>query len=209
MKYRRFGRLGWPVSEVGYGMWGMAGWSGSDDDESRASLDEALEDVFPPDHIRRFTELTLENLDGVPVDLMQFHVWNDAWALDERWQRTMADLVREGMIGGVGISINRWEPANSLETLRTGLIDAVQVIYNIFDQSPEDELFPLCRELGVAVIARVPFDEGSLTGALTKSSRWPAGDFRNAYFVPENLAPTLQRIEKLKRVVPPGMTLPE
>jgi aryl-alcohol dehydrogenase-like predicted oxidoreductase len=83
------------------------------------------------------------------------------------------DLHREGLVGAVGVSINRWEPWNALRTLRTGLVDSVQVIYNIFDQAPEDELFPLCRELGVAVIARVPFDEGSLTGTLTPDSTWP------------------------------------
>lgn len=264
MRYRRFGRLGWQVSEIGYGMWGMAGWTGSDDAESRASLREAvrlgcsffdtafaygeghserllgellrenrertlysaskippknrtwpsrreftLDDVFPPDYIREYTEKTLENLGTDRVDLMQFHVWEDSWARDERWQRVVADLKREGLIGGIGISINRWEPWNALETLRTGLVDAVQVIYNVFDQAPEDELFPLCRELDVAVIARVPFDEGSLTGTLTRKSTWPAGDFRNRYFGPENLGESVDRANALKELVPLGMTLPE
>jgi aryl-alcohol dehydrogenase-like predicted oxidoreductase len=152
---------------------------------------------------------SLENL-GLPrIDLLQFHVWEDDWAGDERWQRAVDDLKRQGLVGGVGVSVNRWEPTNVVRTLRTGLIDAVQVIYNIFDQAPEDELFPLCRELGVAVIARVPFDEGSLTGTLTKDSRWPEGDWRNTYFVPENLIPTVDRVEALKPVVPAGMALPE
>jgi aryl-alcohol dehydrogenase-like predicted oxidoreductase len=93
--------------------------------------------------------------------------------------------------------------------LRTGLIDAVQVIYNIFDQAPEDELFPLCRELNIGVIARVPFDEGTLTGTLTKESRWPEGDWRNTYFVPENLIPSVERADRLKPLVPAGMTMPE
>ena len=101
------------------------------------------------------------------LDLQQFHVWTDAWADDERWQRAVSDLKSEGLIKAVGISVNRWEPANVLRALRTGLIDAVQVVYNIFDQAPEDELFPLCQERGVAIIARVPFDEGSLTGTMT------------------------------------------
>ena len=85
----------------------------------------------------------------------------------------------------------------------------MQVIYNIFDQAPEDELFPLCRELDVAVIARVPFDEGTLTGTLTKDSRWPEGDWRNTYFVPENLMPSVDRAEALQPLVPAGMTMPE
>jgi aryl-alcohol dehydrogenase-like predicted oxidoreductase len=107
------------------------------------------------------------------------------------------------------VSVNRWEPDNVLETLKTGLIDAVQVIYNIFDQAPEDRLFPLCRELNVGVIARVPFDEGTLTGTLTKQSHWPEGDWRNTYFVPANLNASVDRAEALRPLVPEGMTLPE
>jgi aryl-alcohol dehydrogenase-like predicted oxidoreductase len=135
-------------------------------------------------------------------------VWEDSWADDERWQRVIDDLKRERLIAAAGISINRWEPWNGLRTVRTGMVDAVQVIYNIFDQAPEDELFPLCRELDVAVIARVPFDEGSLTGTLTRQTRWPDGDWRNVYFGPENLEPTVERVERLRSVVPVG-SLPE
>ena len=264
MNYRTFGRTGWQVSEIGYGMWGMAGWTGSDDAESRQSLQlavdlgcnffdtawaygdgrserllgdtvranpgkrlytatklppknrkwptrrgDALDDVFPADYIREYAEKSLENL-GLPrVDLLQFHVWEDAWAKDQRWQRAMDDLKREGLVRAIGVSINRWEPWNAIATLRTGVVDAVQVIYNIFDQAPEDELFPVCRELNIAVIARVPFDEGSLTGTLTKDSRWPRGDFRNLYFVPENLEPTIERVDALKKALPKGVSLPE
>ena len=264
MKYRSFGRLGWPVSEIGYGMWGMAGWAGSDDERSRESLHEAvrlgctffdtafaygdghserllgdvvrahpdtrlytaskippknrrwptqrgftLDDVFPPYYIREYAERTLENL-GIPsVDLLQFHVWEDAWAQDDRWWKAMQRLLDEKLIGGVGVSVNRWEPWNVLETLRTRHIDAVQVIYNVFDQSPEDALFPLCEELGVAVIARVPFDEGSLTGTMTRETRFPDGDFRKVYFGKENLGATMDRIDALEREVPKGQTLPD
>jgi aryl-alcohol dehydrogenase-like predicted oxidoreductase len=170
---------------------------------------DPLDQAFPPDHIRKFTEKSLTNLGVAKLDLMQFHVWEDDWAEDERWQRAVDDLKREGLVSAFGVSINRWEPSNALRTLRTGLIDAVQVIYNIFDQNPEDELFPLCRELNIGVIARVPFDEGTLTGTLTKESHWPEGDWRNTYFVPENLIPSVERAEALKPLVPAGMTLPE
>src|SRR5262249_35707966 len=159
---------------------------------------DTLDEAFPPDHIREYAEKSLKNLGLPSVDLLQFHVWEDAWAADVRWQRAVDDLKREGLARSVGVSVNRWEPANVLRTLRTGLIDAVQVIYNIFDQAPEDELFPLCRELNVGVIARVPFDEGTLTSTLTKDSRWPEGDWRNTDFVPANLQARGGRAEALR-----------
>ncbi|MCR3750119.1 aldo/keto reductase [Lentzea californiensis] len=268
MRERRFGRLGWMVGDVGYGMWGVAGgeggWTGADDETGNAALDEAvrlgcnffdtawiygrghseemlgqlikrhpdrrlhvatkvppkdckwpstresqLSEVFPPNHLWDYLHRSLEGL-GVPsVDLFQFHVWEDAWAHDPAWQDPIIKMKERGLIKGVGISVNRWEPWNVLETLKTGLIDSVQVIYNIFDQAPEDELFPACRELDVAVIARVPFDEGTLTGTLTRDSRWSEGDWRNTYFVPENLVPSVERAERLARIVPEGMTMPE
>jgi len=143
------------------------------------------------------------------VDLQQFHVWSDTWADDERWQRAVADLKSEGLIRAFGISVNRWEPTNVLRALGTGLVDSVQVVYNIFDQNPEDELFPMCRELGVAVIARVPFDEGSLTGTMHANMTWPEGDWRNLYFTPDNLRETLAHVDALRKDVPAGMTMPE
>jgi aryl-alcohol dehydrogenase-like predicted oxidoreductase len=264
MRYRTFGRTGWQVSEMGYGMWGMASWAGSSDAESLAALDRAVElgcnffdtawaygeghserllgqtlkkhagirlyaatkvppknrlwpgkaeyrveDVYPADHIHEYAETSLQNLGVETIDLLQLHVWNDAWAGDEGWQRAAERLRNRGLIRAFGISVNRWQPANVLRALDTGLVDAVQVVYNVFDQNPEDELFPYCREKNIAIIARVPFDEGSLTGTLRADSSWPEGDFRNLYFKPENLKPTVERVERLKAVLPAGMTLPE
>ena len=264
MKQRSFGRLGWRVSEVGYGMWGLAGWTGTDADETRASLrlavdlgctffdtalaygdgvserilgelvrgspnrrlftatkippknrrwpsqrGFALADVFPPDYIRFSVETSLQNLELPSLDLIQFHVWEDSWAKDESWQRAVSDLKSDGLVKAIGVSVNRWEPWNVLETLKTGQIDAVQVIYNIFDQAPEDELFPLCHDLNIAVIARVPFDEGTLTGTLTLASKWPEGDWRNTYFVPENLKASVEHAEALRPLVPSDMTMAE
>jgi aryl-alcohol dehydrogenase-like predicted oxidoreductase len=174
-----------------------------------ARADYALDAVFAADHIRASTERSLDALGVASIDLQQFHVWTDAWADDDRWQRAVADLKAEGLIKAFGISVNRWEPANVLRALRTGLVDAVQVVYNIFDQAPEDELFPLCEELGVAIIARVPFDEGSLTGTMTVDDTWPKGDWRNLYFTPENLRETLTRVDRVKADVPSGMDLPD
>ncbi|MBP1636420.1 MAG: yhdN 2 [Acidobacteria bacterium] len=264
MIYRAFPRTGWKWAEIGYGTWGMAGWSGSDDAESLRALERSVElgcnlfdtawaygaghserllrralaghrgdpiyiatkvppkngewparpgyklaDVFPPDHIKEYTGRSLENLGRDVIDLQQLHVWTDEWAEDESWQRAVDDLKREGVIKAFGISVNRWEPSNVIKALRTGLVDAVQVVHNIFDQAPEDELFPVCQELKVAVISRVPFDEGSLTGALRADAVYPRGDWRALYFTGENLKGTLARVERLKAAVPEGMTLPE
>ena len=174
-----------------------------------AAADASLEDSYPPDHIREYAEKSLANIGVGTLDLLQFHTWNDAWADDERWQRAVSSLKEEQLVRAVGISINRWQPENVLRALRTGLIDAVQVVYNVFDQAPEDALFPACRELGVAVIARVPFDEGTLTGTLTPDTTWPEGDFRNLYFAGDKLRASVERAERLRPDVPPGTTMPE
>src|SRR5262245_41988797 len=174
-----------------------------------AKAEYAIGETYPSDHIREYTERSLDNLGIGTIDLQQFHVWSDAWAEDEGWQRAVDDLKREGLVGAVGISVNRREPTNVLKTLETGMIDSVQVVYNIFDQAPEDELFPYCEAHSIAIIARVPFDEGGLTGALTRESSWPEGDFRNIYFTRDNLAATLDRVDRLTPLVPEGMDLPE
>jgi aryl-alcohol dehydrogenase-like predicted oxidoreductase len=264
MKYRRFGRTGWEVSEIGFGMWGMGGWSGSEDEQSQRSLQQAvdqgcnffdtawaygeghserllgqllrdnqdkklytatkippknfkwpsrrsfsLDDCYPPDHIEEYVNRSLENTGSESLDLIQFHTWEDAWLEDDRWSKKIDELKSQGLIRAAGISLNRWESWNGVKTVRSGLVDAVQVIYNIFDQNPEDELFPACQEMDVAVIARVPFDEGTLAGTLSLESRWPAGDWRNSYFVPENLKASVERAERLRPLIPAGMSMAE
>ena len=222
MIYRKFGRTNWQVSEIGYGMWGMAGWTESDDKQSAKSLDLAVEqgvnffdtawgygeghseellgqlvrrhpqkklytaskippknfqwparpeytfeESYPTSHIVEYTNKTLKNLGLEQLDLMQFHTWDDGWSDREEWQRAIEDLKSSGKIVAMGISVNRWEPENGIKAIETGLIDAVQVIYNIFDQAPVDVLFFFFLKLDIAVIARVPFDEGTLTGSIT------------------------------------------
>lgn len=169
----------------------------------------SIDDVFPADYIVKYTEKSLKNLGVETIDLQQFHVWEDDWANRDEWKEAIQKLTQDGKVRAWGVSVNRWEPDNCLETLRTGLIDGVQVIYNIFDQAPEDNLFPLCRELGVGVIARVPFDEGTLTGTLTKETTFPAEDWRSTYFVPENLNSSVDHAEALRPLIPLGMTMPE
>jgi aryl-alcohol dehydrogenase-like predicted oxidoreductase len=264
MEYRVFGRTGWKISEIGYGMWGLAGWTGNDETETLRALDYAVEggcnffdtawgygegaserilgdllrrnpsrklyvatkippknfkwpskshykldECFPAEHIIRYTELSLKNLGVERIDLQQFHVWEDSWVEHDEWKKAVEQLKAQGKIEAIGISVNRWEPVNCMNTIKTGLIDGIQVIYNIFDQNPEEVLFPVCKEYNVGVIARVPFDEGTLTGMLTKETTFPEGDWRATYFVPENLISSVERADKLKPLVPVGMTMAE
>ena len=160
-----------------------------------------LEDTYPQDHVEEFVHRSLENSGFQYFDLMQLHTWQDEWLRDDRWLYGLDDMRSQGLLKAIGLSLNRWEPSNGIGAVKTGLIDSVQVIYNIFDQNPEDELFPACREMKLSVIARVPFDEGTLTGTLTKESKWPEGDWRNTYFIPENLNPSVERAEGLTRLL--------
>jgi aryl-alcohol dehydrogenase-like predicted oxidoreductase len=264
MQYRKLGRTGWTVSDIGYGLWGISGWSGSDDQQSLGSLQLAADsgctffdsawgygagksdqflgtllarnpdkrlyaaskippanfkwpahpsysyhEVFPPDHVFRYAGQIRKSLGTDSIDLLQFHVWHDNWAAEPDFRNTVEKLKRDGVIRAFGLSLNRWEPENGIKAIHTGLVDAVQVIYNIFDQAPADELFPVCRERNIGVIARVPLDEGSLGGKMAVDTRFPEDDWRARYFSPENLIPTIARIEQLKKIVPDDMTLPE
>jgi aryl-alcohol dehydrogenase-like predicted oxidoreductase len=167
-----------------------------------------LHAIFPRTHVLEYAQRIADAF-GRPIDLLQFHVWEDAWAKEAEWQDTVAELKQTGRIKAFGLSLNRWQPENGIAAIETGLIDSVQVIYNIFDQAPEDALFPACRKHKVGVIARVPLDEGSLGGKLTMATTFPAGDWRGRYFNPDNLAKTLPRIDALKALLPEGMSLPD
>jgi len=166
-------------------------------------------DVFPSDHVFKYADLIRRKIGADPIDLLQFHVWDDSWTDEPEFRNTVEKLKRDGTIRFFGLSLNRWEPENGIKAIRTGLVDAVQVIYSIFDQSPEDALFPLCQELDIGVIVRVALDEGSLGGKMTRDSKFPASDWRSGYFNPQNLAKTLDRVDKLKAILPAGMSLPE
>ena len=264
MKLRTLGRTGFQVSEIACGVWGMAGWSGSNDQESRSSLQLSVElgcnffdsawaygegkgdalvgellrsnpgkklfvaskipplnlkwpaspkdpynKVFPAEHVFRYANRIQEKLGVQCIDLLQLHVWDDGWAEEKEFRETALRLKGEGIVKAFGISLNRWEPWNGIRAIRTGLVDSVQVIYNIFDQSPEDELLPVCRDLNIGVIARVPLDEGGLSGYLTSDTVFPKNDFRSGYFKPENLQATLERVETLNAVLTDSMSLPE
>ena len=265
MKYRRLGRTNLQVSEIGHGLWGMSGWTGSDDTESRRALRLSLElgcnffdtawaygqgksdhllgelirenpkagiiaaskippmngkwpardayplrDVFPRHHVVTMAEKIREALGTESIDVLQLHVWTDAWAQDPEWRDTAAELKEKKIVRWFGLSLNRWQPWNGLKAMATGAVDTVQVVYNLFDQSPEDELFPACRAQDVGVIARVPLDEGGLTGTLRRDTTFPPDDWRgNVYFTPAHLAETVERVERLQPLVPQGMPLAE
>jgi aryl-alcohol dehydrogenase-like predicted oxidoreductase len=158
----------------------------------------SLREVFPSDYVLASLETSLKNLRRETLDVYQFHVWNDAWASQPEWQETVRTMRSSGKVRGVGISINDHQPANSLRALATGLIDTVQVIYNIFDQSPEDELFSYCRAHNIGVIARVPFDEGSLTGKIRPDTEFASDDFRNQYFGGDRKREVWEHVQKIQ-----------
>ncbi len=264
MQYRALGKTGFPVSDVALGLWGMSGWSGSDDAESLQALQLAVDlgcnffdtawaygdgksdsflgktlaanrdkrlyaaskippkngrwparpqydynEVFPAEHVFGHADKIRHALGTDTIDLLQFHVWDDSWTDRPEFRNTVEKLKRDGIVRAFGLSVNRWEPENGIRAIRTGLVDAVQVIYNVFDQNPEDELFPVCAELNVGVIARVPLDEGSLGGKMTRETTFPDGDWRKGYFNPENLRRTMDRVDRLREDLPAGMSLPE
>jgi aryl-alcohol dehydrogenase-like predicted oxidoreductase len=178
-------------------------------DKWPASPKDRYRDVFPSEHVFKYAKLIREKLGEDLIDLLQFHVWDDGWTDEAEFRDTVEKLKRDGWIRFFGLSLNRWQPENGIKALRTGLVDVVQVIYNIFDQSPEDKLFPVCRELDIGVIARVPLDEGSLGGKMTPETKFPKDDWRSGYFGPDNLKQTLARVDRLKAVLPKNTSLPQ
>ena len=141
-----------------------------------------VSEAFPADWVVEQTEASLERLGLDRIDVQQFHVWSDEWIDQGDWRDAIEQLKRDGKIGAFGVSINDHQPANAVRLVESGQVDTVQVIYNVFDQSPEDELFPACEAASVGVIVRVPFDEGSLTGRIRPDTEFPDGDFRHRYF---------------------------
>jgi aryl-alcohol dehydrogenase-like predicted oxidoreductase len=250
MKYRALGRTDFQVSDIAHGLWGMSGWSESNDDESRQAIQLAVDlgcnffdtawaygdgksdgllgealaknkgkriyaaskippknlrwpaspkdkytDVFPAEHVVKYANRIREKLQTDSIDILQLHVWDDSWTDHPDFRNTVEKLKKDGVIRFFGLSLNRWEPENGLKAVRTGLVDVVQLIYNIFDQAPEDKLFPLCQEM-------------NLGGKMTPQTKFPSSDWRARYFGPENLASTLPRVDALKQTTPAGMTLP-
>jgi aryl-alcohol dehydrogenase-like predicted oxidoreductase len=254
MRYRRLGRTGMEVSEIGYGAWGIGGgqWRGGTDEESIRALRRAFElglnfidtalaygnghserlvgavvkdapqrvfvatkvppknriwpaapgsriaDVFPYEYIVSSTEESLRNTGLETLDLQQLHVWDPGWMARDEWKRAFEDLRKAGKIRFVGISINDHQPDTALEVVGSGLIDTVQVIYNIFDQTPERNLFEAVRKQDVGVLARVPLDEGSLTGTITENTSFEGDEFRAFYFKGDRKRQVVERVRALE-----------
>ena len=156
-----------------------------------------IEEVFPYEYILRCTETSLRNLKADTIDLLQLHVWNPAWFHKDDWRRAFEELRTAGKVRAVGVSINDHQPDSALELVQSGLIDCVQVIYNVFDQAAEKNLFPLTQKMNVGVLARVPFDEGSLTGAITEDTKFRPEDFRATYFQGDRKKQVVEHVEAL------------
>jgi aryl-alcohol dehydrogenase-like predicted oxidoreductase len=158
-----------------------------------------IEEVFPYDYAIACTEESLRNLGVETIDLQQFHVWNPEWLARNEWRRAIEDLKKSGKVRFMGISINDHQPDSALEIIETGLIDTVQVIYNVFDQTPENHLFPLCLKHNIGVLARVPLDEGSLTGTITEATQFEASDFRAGYFRGDRKKQVVEKVSALQQ----------
>jgi aryl-alcohol dehydrogenase-like predicted oxidoreductase len=258
MKHRVFGRLGWRVSEIGFGGWaiGGAGWGKQGDDESIRALHKALdlgcnfidtaqgygdghseqiigrvlkersgeriyvatkippqsgawppapydiiEERYPEAYIRERVETSLRNLQTDCLDLLQLHTWTRAWNWNPAALQVLRRLQMEGKLRGIGISTPEQDQNSLVDLMRGGWLDAVQVIYNIFEQEPAAEFLPAAREHNVGVIVRVAFDEGALTGKFTAQTKFSAGEFRNNYFAGDRLVRTVKRVEKIKAAI--------
>jgi len=172
-----------------------------------AGASTPIEDVFPYEYIIECAEESLRNLGMERIDLLQLHVWNDAWVERDEWKRAFEELKRSGKVAAVGVSATEHDPDSALKVMETGLIEAVQVIYNVFDQTPEAKMFPLAEKLNIGILARVPLDEGALSGRFSEDTTFPPGDFREWYFRGDRKKQVVKRVDALKRDLKDGASL--
>jgi aryl-alcohol dehydrogenase-like predicted oxidoreductase len=170
----------------------------------------SLEEAFPRPHIIQCAESSLRNLGVETLDLLQLHVWSPSWIQDNQWFDTLSELKEEGKVAHFGISVNDHQSETAEEVVQSGRIDTIQMIYNIFEQAPEDRLLPLCQDKGVGVIARVPFDEGALTGSIAAETKFPKKDWRNFYFRGDRKDQVQEHVQELKPLLDgEARTLPD
>ncbi|NDI36868.1 aldo/keto reductase [Chengkuizengella sediminis] len=251
MNYRKLGKTGLDVSEVGYGAWGISNfmWIGANDDDSLKALHKSIdlglnfidtalgygeghserligqvvrersetvyvaskippknmmwpsrgsaEEAFPSEHIIECTEQSLKNLGLETLDVQQFHVWSDEWVNQGDWLEGVRKLKEQGKIKNFGVSINDHQPENAIKLIESGLVDTIQVIFNVFEQKPLEKLFPACEKHNVGVIVRVPLDEGGLTGKITPESTFAEDDFRNNYFQGDRKRQVFEKVQNM------------
>jgi aryl-alcohol dehydrogenase-like predicted oxidoreductase len=269
MKYRKFGKHDWNVSEIGFGAWAIGGdmWGPQDDNESIKALHKAIDlgvnfidtaqgygkghseeiigkvlkerseelfiatkvppkpgstwppkenqninESFPAEYIIENCEKSLKRLQRDYLDVYQFHTWAPGFNIQDEWYEAMSKLKKEGKIKAIGVSVHDTTPDSVIGSIIKGRVDAVQVIYNIFEQYPEYNLFPVCEAFGTAIIVRVPFDESALTGKLNLDTTFPEGDVRKHYFRGNNLKSVVAKVEEVrefKDILHPEISLAE
>jgi aryl-alcohol dehydrogenase-like predicted oxidoreductase len=159
-----------------------------------------IEEVFPEDWIHEAVDVSLGNLGVDCIDLMQFHVWQDYFSETDYWKKAVRDMTKQGKVKHWGLSLNDYQPMNCVKTLDTGLISTIQLIFNVFHQEPIGTIFPIAKKKNIGVIARVPLDEGGLTGKIKSGTKFMDGDFRNSYFNDKRRAELERRVQKLADV---------
>lgn len=167
-----------------------------------ARTDSQFSSIFPKEHVTACTDKSLQNLGLERIDLQQFHVWNPRWTAQEEWKRVVEELKKSGKVRYFGVSLTEHDPESGIELATLGLIDSLQVIYNIFDAAAADRLFPIAAKNGVGILARVPFDEGSLAGGVHEDTEFEEGDFRVSYFRGERKKQVVERVRELQAEVP-------
>ncbi len=169
-----------------------------------------ISDVFPTDHIEKCVDDSLRSLGVDVIDLVQFHVWQDDFVKEDGWKETIQKIMKSGKVKHWGISVNDYQPTNCLKTLDTGLISTIQFIFNLFHQEPTKELLPYAKAHNIGLIARVPLDEGGLSGKLTVDSTFAEGDFRQTFFSKDRLVQLVEHTDALKKLLgTEALTLPE
>lgn len=267
MKYRKLGRTGLKISEIGFGAWaiGIEEWGYQEDKDSIAALNRALDlgcnffdtalaygnghsekligtvlrerkvlddviiatkvppkneiwspplkqsmrEAFPSNWIIECCDRSLENLGRDYIDLLQLHTWNKSWDNEMEWYKTLMKLKEDDKIRYFGISVSATRPNEANKHVTEERIDSIQVVYNILDQSPEKELFPLAKKHNIGIITRQPLAAGGLTGKFTKHTKFPKGDWRGYMRNRVWLEKIVEQVELVNEIISDNMEMYE